>query len=455
MSTLRSTGRLFVPTLMTAAVVAACGGGGGGDPVSQLRQVPDAAKPADVSGGTTMNCVGGNANSWCSGDAVLRNDSGVRLTSSGVFVYGKSTTDNDLTPSDSTGLDPVVADTQALAEIRVHRSAANGPVDSAAMLLGDLGITWDGTTERPRIIEAFEPTTGVTELDVSGAVVTSRGLYGVGDPYYDYSSPPPAGTQSHYANNRYFGCAAASSCTPRETTGVSYIPGPFRTGGTDPDRTTAHRDHSDGDVRAGTPGGIVPSAGTNGSKGTRDLTIYSYLDANLAGWEIKETSYIDEWTPVVTPSLPGEQSTRRLGLVAFGNTTAPANVPTSGEATYRGIVYGWHTTSGTATPTPYQAAAEIVVNFTSASRQTDIHVTNAPGGSATPVSFVSRAAFGAPGTNVANYLAGTVDTGGTAALTGQLGARFFGSAAAEVAGSFVLKNAATGAATVGGFIARR
>ena len=69
---------------------------------------------------------------------------------------------------------------------------------------------------------------------------------------------------------------------------------------------------------------------------------------------------------------------------------------------------------------------------------------------------MARAAFGDAGTNVANYLQGRIDDGGTTQLTqGGLGARFFGSSAAEIAGSFNLKNATTGAATVGGFIARR
>lgn len=452
MSTLRSTGRLFVPTLITAAVVAACGGGGGGgDAASQLRQVPDAARPAGDGSSTTMSCVGGDASDHCSGDTVLRTDGGVRLTSSGVFVYGQSTTDGAVA-NDSTGLDPISTADAAMTEIRVHRAAGNGPVESAAMLLSTIGISWDGTTPRPRIIEAFKrETTGVTELDGTGAILTSRALPAVGDlSYYDYNAGTGIGTQANYANNRYFACPALPCAAGTfETTGVSYVPGDYRNTGNDPDRTTAHRNHSDGDVRAGTTGIPAPD-----SKGFRNLTLYGYVDANLAAWETKDTTFIDEWTP---PSVTtSEQSTRRSGIVAFGKTTA--NVPASGEGTFRGIAYGWYTTNGASEPIRYRAAVRVVVNF-GAARQADVYVENAvaeTGGAAVPVAIVARAAFGDAGTNVANYLQGRIDDGGTTQLTqGGLGARFFGSSAAEIAGSFNLKNATTGAATVGGFIARR
>lgn len=445
MSTLRSTHRLFVPTLITAAVVAACGGGGGGGSGSELRDVPDAAQPAADGADTTMSCVGGNTENSCSGDAVLRTDNGVRMTRSGVFVYGKSTTDNPSTPNDANGLDPLSAQTQAVTEIRVHRQAS-GQVDRAAMLLDQLGISWNGTDERPRIIEAFDKTTGMTQLDVNGTVDTTQPL--PAGAYFDYV-PGVGGTLSHYANNRYFGCPPTPPCL--ETDGVSYVAGDFRASGNDPDRTTAHRKHSDGDVRA--PAGMPPD-----SKGFRDLTLYSYLDANLAAWGTKDTAFIDEWTP---PSvITSEYSTRRLGAVAFGNTTPAASVPTTGEGTFRGIVYGWYSANGTSNATVYLATARIVVNFER--RQADVYVEGAaeeqPPKAAVPAAFVSRAAFGAAGTNVANYLKGTVDTGGAAPLTGGLGARFFGAgsrSATEIAGSFQLKNATTGAAAVGGFIARR
>ncbi len=462
MSTLRSTHRLFVPTLITAAVVAACGGGGGGgDAASALRQVPDAAKPSALPDGTTttMTCVGGNTENRCSGDSVLRiEDNGVRLMSSGVFVYGQSTADG-INVSDSAGLDPIFARDSAVAEIRMHRAPGTGAVDGAAMLLTDIGITWNGTAQRPRIIEAFEgKTTGVTELD-AGAIVTSRALPPSTDTsYYNNNAATKTGSPENYANNRYFACPTlpAVQCDPAlvDTNGVSYVEGDFRRTGTDPDRTTAHRNHSDGDVRAGTTGIPQPD-----SKGFRDLTLYSYLDANLAAWETKDTTFINEWTLPSVGVL--EQSTRRSGIVAFGNTTVPANVPTSGEGTFRGIAYGWYTANGAANALPvrYRADVRIVVNFGS-SRQADVYVENAVEDTLArpPVSaaaFVSRAAFGDIGTNVANYLVGTVDTGGSASMTSGLGARYFGQNAAEIAGSFIVKNATTGAVNVGGFIARR
>lgn len=108
----------------------------------------------------------------------------------------------------------------------------------------------------------------------------------------------------------------------------------------------------------------------------------------------------------------------------------------------------------TAATVVYKATARIVVNF--ATRQVAISVTGAVDEAApsvtVPVTIDSRAAFGADGSNVANYLTGAVTAGG---MSGGVGGRFFGPAAAEIAGTFTFKDATTRAATVGGFIARR
>lgn len=461
--------RHFVPTLMAAAIVAACGGGGGGGSSDTgLPSFPAAPLPAALpaSSPVTMTCADGAA-FQCSGGTILRREpSGLGLTASGVQAYAISTSDLTTPNPDrttATGFRPASGGLTDVAELRLGK-AGSGNVDRAALLLSGLGISWDAVVERPPIIEAFEPTQGITRLDNAGALSLANALPVFADPYWDYNDATLTGTQTHYANNRYFprdtatqptrGCPNTPTACNTETTGPTTLLGNFRTGGSEPDRTNAHRGHSDGDVHAGLNGPGVPYAG---NKGYRDLLSFGFAHANITAWVNEETAEIDEWTAA---SELTEHTTNRRGFVAFGATTDPAAVPASGTATYTGVTYGWFSPNGEAVGANavlqfFRADVRLDVDF--GSRQVAVRVTGAKVDGTTtdvPVSIGVNAGFGTAGSNVTNYMVGPVD-GGANAFAGGVGGRFFGPAAQEIAGTFTLRNATSNAATVGGFIARR
>ena len=473
-----SRNRLALPVLTlaaTAAVLMACGGGGGGDAASAPPLVnfgSTAPLPTEIAGiGTlSMTCADG-ANWQCSGTTPLRTDNGVAITASGVQVYGQSTSDQSPTNPDVTRADGLetVPNGSGVAEIRLRKNATDkATVEQMAIILTNFGIKWDGVNERPPVIEAFEKTAGITSL-VGGALSTGGLLHDHTDTaWYDFGTNGTGANKSHYANNRYFprtnppirNCPTLT-CANEETTGIVYAKGDFRTavGGTDPDRTSGHRLHGEGDVAAGDhPGGANLGVPYPGNKGFRDLQTYSFNYANLGTWLSQETTEVDEWTGKFT-----EHVTNRRGAAAFGETTLPTAVRGAGGASYRGIAYGWYTANGT-DAIYYTAAATISVDFDS--RQVAVQINNATKveqvGVSVPVSLTATLGMGKSGENVANYFTGAVNTGGSAPLTGGLGGRFFGPSVqvsvdqgpAEIGGTFTLTNGTTKAATVGGFIAR-
>jgi hypothetical protein len=166
---------------------------------------------------------------------------------------------------------------------------------------------------------------------------------------------------------------------------------------------------------------------------------------------------IVEWIPGAD-----EHSMIRRGIVAFGDVSKHADVPQSGAANYTGTAYGWHVGNGTVDVTFFRGAASATVNFTTG--EVIVTVQNAAryDASATPVpvSFKATTKMGAAGASVRNYLTGPVDSGN---LKGGLSGRYFGPVVesgasgkgpAELAGAFSL-SASTGAAVLGGFIARK
>jgi hypothetical protein len=440
---------------------------------------PGVTPPAPTTAPMTMSCVGGSA-SQCSGNSIIRSDNGVALTRSGVQAYGKST--NDLAnpienPTTAFGLTPASG---GLAELRLAKDG-NSFVSGPAMVLSNLGITWDGKVARPTIVETFKTTSGFVKLDSTGAIISGSLPASSNLGYYDYATKGPAATQANYANNQYFPRSVASRCPSYmvpcisiETTGVQYLPGDWRTGGGTPDLATATREHGDGDVHAGDgipnpttgartdlPGGSGPGVPFPGTKGTRDLMNWSFRYGNLGAWKTKDTVYINEWGP------NNEHNQNRRGLVAFGDVSNPSTVPSTGSATYAGVVYGWYAPNATAEASLFRGDATITVNFVT--RAVVVTVANTlaetePGGPyqiPVPVSITASAAMGAAGQTVANYLTGPVDNG---TLKGGLSGRYFGPAVttgasgagpAEIGGAFSLSNAASGQAVVGGFIGRK
>lgn len=424
----------------------------------------------------TMSCVDGPGYQ-CSGGTAIRTENGITLTSSGVQAYGRSTSDL-ATPivikTSAFGLAPASG---GLAEIRIAKDGS-GNVTDQALLLKDLGLTWDGRTERPLIIETFRPTAGRVALDASGALIFG-GLPASSDlGFYDYATKGAANaTQGNYANNRYFPRSGNPSrceadvvpCPTMETTGVRNNLGDWRSGGTTPDWTGASRLHEDGDVHAGDglpgpngtfnplPGGNGPGVPFPGSKGYRSFANWGMQYANLASWETQDTVVIEEWA-----MMGNEHNKNRRGIVAFGDVTTPSAVPTTGTATYSGFSYGWYSRNGAEDPSVFRGAATMTVNF--ATRQVTVNVQNATtydsAGTPVPVSFTTTTTMGAANANASNYLTGTIDNG---TLRGGVSGRYFGPVAtagggagpAELGGAFTLSNTTSGAIAVGGFLARK
>ena len=133
-----------------------------------------------------MRCQG-SGNVHCSGDTILRTDEGITVTASGVQAYGISTTDL-LTPNpDATGAKGLRATTGGLAEVRLQRSESGSPA-SVALLLSNMGISWDGMTERPPVIETFSTQQGRVEIDANGQIVLKPLPAFTDINFYDYAT---------------------------------------------------------------------------------------------------------------------------------------------------------------------------------------------------------------------------------------------------------------------------
>lgn len=463
--------RLSLLALAAASVVATLTAH---NPAS-AQAAPPVPGPAAVTGDVTtvMTCADGS-NYQCSGQAAIRTDNGVILTGSGVQVYGKSTSDLAANNTNVTSATGMMLASGGTAEMRIAKDA-NFLGTNPALVLNNLGISWDGRTERPAIIDVFEPTQGRTVFAADGALAPVPLPEPSNLGFYDFAAKGPAATQANYANNRYFPrennpprCGAdtpAGACPSIETTGVKLAAGDWRTGGTLPDEAAANRLHEDGDVHAGNgipgpngqptvlPGGSGIGVPFPGSKGYRSVRNLGYQYANLTKWLTQDAVGIPEWGGT------NEHNQNRRGVIAYGNVTAPASVPATGNATYSGFAYGWYAPNAVEEPVPFIANATITVDF--AARQAAVAVANAVAEEATPAPIAaanlnSVAGLGANGSNVANYFNGPVSVG---AMRGGLGGRLFGPGGAaaplEAGTAFSLSDSASGAVLIGGIIARR
>lgn len=474
---------------MLLAALAACGGGSGSSNTSPVAgassstTVPSTtlpiASPAPATEPMVMSCVDGSAYQ-CSGSSIIRHENGVALTSSGVQVYGKSTNDLVTPIANETTAYGLTLASGGVADVRVNKDGS-GTISNAAMVLNNFGISFDGIHERPPIIETFRTTQGRTLLASNGAIAFDSLPDSSNLNYYDYATKGPAATtQADYANNQYFPrttptrCPAdMMPCPSIETTGMHYTAGNWRSGGDTPDLAKGTREHGDGDVHAGNglpdangnptflststaPG--VPYAGT---KGTRDLINWSFQYGNLSAWRTKDTVDIAEWGGT------NEHNQNRRGLVAFGNVTDPATIPTTGTASYSGFVYGWYARNATEEAALFRGKALVTVDF--ATRQVIIKILNTMAdfdfseqfATSAPLSLTATTAMGVAGNSAANYLTGSVDNG---TLKGGISGRYFGpvvttgtsgTGPTEIGGAFSLSNSTTGQAVVGGFIGRK
>lgn len=430
-----------------------------GAPWAGIPPANTPAGPAPSPMPMTMACADGNG-FQCSGSSVVRVENGITVTSSGVQVIGRSTSDLATSPPSRVSVSGLaILNGSGAAEVRVAKN--DNDVRSAAILLRDLGISWDGLTERPPIIETFSPVQG-TVLLTAGGLLARAALPPTSDlTFYNYVSFGRSASQAHYANNIYFPrtgnpsrCSPGiPSCPSTETTGLQVAPGDWRGGGLLPDWAGASRLHEDGDVRAGSGvGGSGEGVPFPGTKGYRTFDHWSLRYANLAAWLTQDAVLLEEWAG------PGaEYNTNRRGIVTYGDVTAPAVVPVAGTATYVGLAFGWYAAAPSQDPELFVAVATTRVNF--ATRQALLSVQDAQtySGAGVPVqaNFTAALSLGADGSNVANYMTGTLG----ATSSGGIAARLFGpvtdagssAAPAELGGAFRFSANAENL-TIGGFL---
>ncbi len=467
-------------------LLAGCSGGDGGTPallsggttqkpVTPTGVPPTVPTPPTVTppGSTTptkptvMRCQG-SGNVHCSGDTILRTDEGITVTASGVQAYGISTTDL-LTPNpDATGAKGLRATTGGLAEVRLQRSESGSPA-SVALLLSNMGISWDGVTERPPVIETFSTQQGRVEIDANGQIVLKPLPAFTDINFYDYATKGAAGTQAHYANNIYFPrtepvrCPVDHpNCPQVESPPLRIMAGDWKTGGSTPDTLVATHLHGDGATQAGSGvdanGNLVLLSSADGVgvsypgfKGYRDYGQWSFSYANAARWVTQDTVMINEW------GGNDEHNKLRRGTLAFGDVSDPASIPTTGVVSYTGKLYGWFTYNDAEDPHPLAGEIEIVVDFATRSAQVTLSGTRIDEGEspAVPINLVASTTIGAA--EFANYFNGHAEN---SSVAGGLGARFFGPVSAggsgtgpaEVAGSFSLKGSGGGAVAIGSFL---
>lgn len=451
-------------TLALLVLLAGCGDSGGGGGATNNNGA--VIKP-EVSGTTTMACP--DAGTQCTGSAILRTDSGIAMTASGVQVYATSTNDlmvPNTTPAIAYGLQPA---TGGLADIRV-RHDANGLVTSVALVLSKFGLSWDGKNERPTIIETFLTHQGRVQLAADGKLTTATLPPSSDLGFFDFARKGKAGTQAHYANNAYFPrdepirCPSdATDCPQQETEGIQSFAGDWHSGGTLPDNALATRLHEDGATDAGDNADangnpVAPPTGRGvpfpGFKGFRNFHDWSYQYANLASWITQDTVEISEWGGAL------EHNKARRGFAAFGQVTPPASVPTTGTARYIGYLKGWWSFDPTLDSYPIAGDVEAVVDF--AARTVKLTVTSARIDEGTqdpvPVNLVTTVSISSA--QFANYFNGAAANDN---LSGAVSGRFFGpvanggsgNAPAELAGAFRLVAADNGPVAIGGFLLKK
>ena len=449
---------LPVLTLTLTTLLASCGGSSS-----------DSGRATAQSAGTSVGCP--QVGMQCSGDSIIRIDNGIAVTTSGAQTYAIST--NDLlqpnpAPSSAYGLQPA---TGGLADLRVKRDAT-GQTATVTLLLSKLGLSWDGITERPLIIETFEKNQGRVQLNSAGIAT----LFALPPPtdvnFYDYAKLGAAATQANYANNIYFPrnepirCPSSTpNCSASETDGVHTQAGNWRTGGSTPDNIWASRLHEDGATQAGygidVTGKLIllPNADGigvpyPGFKGYRDYHQWSYASANVSSWVTQDSVMITEWNGV------NEHNKMRRGFVAFGDATDTSTMPSSGSVHYSGNLHGFFSYDKNQEAHLIVGQVEADVNFSnrtititfSGTRVDEVSM------SVVPVSLTSTLNLGSA--EFANYFSGiasntTLSGGASGRFYGAVGAGSSGTGPAEITAIFQLQSTATGPVSIGGVLLKR
>lgn len=451
---------------MLLALMSLLSGGGGGDGGPDVSGAVLLPQQSDTS---TMDCPASGME--CTGERILQADNGVSVTASGVQVYAISTNDL-LTPNPSPtlayGLRPA---TGGIADVRITK-AADGRLTSVTLLLSKLGLSWDGKTERPLIIETFSTAQGRVQLDQNGLARLETLPSFTDLNFYDYARRGASGTQAHYANNSFFPrsepvrCPTDNpGCPTAETAGLTAQLGDWRTGGDIPDNAWANRLHGEGSTQAGSgidangqptllPGSDGPGVPYPGFKGYRDFHHWAYAHANLAAWISHDTVLINEW------GGGNEHNKMRRGLVAFGAVTAAGQIPTTGIARYRGRLHGWFSYMQGEDSYPIYGDVEAEVDFAKRTVMLTFSNTRIDEGTLDPLPLALTATTAMDSAQIASHFAGPLSN---RTFNGGMGARFFGpvmpggsgSGPAEIGGAFQLQSPNEGPVAIGGFLLRK
>lgn len=456
-------------------------------PCAKIQQSPcsggtlDPALTANVAPSEPLpnnNCYG-DASVQCSGASTLQIDNHIAVTASGVHTYGVSNSDF-LTKATLTNPVGLVLASGGTVEVRSGRSKNSSPSD-VALILSNLGLSWDGTTERPPIIETFSSTSKRVELSSNGFLL-NKDLPELNDvSFYDYAQRGAAATQSHYANNVYFprpqdaACSFGNinTCVLTESPPLIIETGNWKTGGSQADKLVASHAHLDGAVEVSSDvltqmstilkntntddnssnlGGLTP-----GTQGYRTYTQWSYGWANLGVWDTQDKVNMKVWGD------NHDFQKRITGTVAFGTVSIPERIPQSGTAIYSGDVYGWLSYDYASRTTPFFANANMTVNFANNTAEFVFSKTRIADNDNADIFLPPvQTTLSLDRQKLKNYLNGRIDFAG---LQGGLGARFFGPittggsgiAPVEMAGSFNMQcaQASDCLVLVGGFLLKK
>lgn len=461
--------------LALVLLLSSCGGSDGGPPGNSATSLPQESitsstiSASSATAATIATCPASDM--ACSGDEIVQVDHGIAVTAAGVQVYGTST--NDLlspnpAPALAYGLRPASG---GMADVRVTR-AGDGRLASVTLLLSRLGLSWDGKTERPIIIETFSPQAGRVALDQSGLARLTPLPASTDLRFFDFATKGAGATQAHYANNIYFPrdfparCPKDHpNCPNTESTGLTAQLGDWRNGGEIPDNAWATRLHADGATQAGFAGEsngqpilLVGADGPGvpypGFKGYRDYHHWAYAHANLGAWITQDTVLINEW------GGNSEHNKMRRGLIAFGTITAASDLPSSGIVRYRGRLYGWFSYVQAEDSYPVFGEVDAVVDFAKQTVTITFAKTRLDEGKLDPLPLALTATATIANRPVASYLSGPASN---TAFSGGIGARFFGPVVAEgsgrgpaeIGGIFQLQTPNAGPVAVGGFLLRK
>jgi len=403
------------------------------------------------------NCYG-DASVQCSGASTLQIDNHIAVTDSGVHTYGISNPDF-LTKTSLINPVGLKLASGGIVEVRSSRSKNSAPSD-VTLILSNIGLSWDGKTERPPIIETFSQTSKRVELS-SNRVLLNKVLPQSDDVnFYDYATLRAAATQSHYANNVYLprpldtACSNgnANTCLLTESPPLVIEFGDWKNSGNKPDKLFASHAHLDGAVAVGS--GVTPRKITNpnnsvsieiptilggltpGAQGSRQYQQWSYGWSNLGVWTTQDMVNMQAWG--------GSRDVQKLisGTVAFGTVSIPERISQSGTATYSGNVYGWLSYDYEGNSVPFFADANVTVNFANNTAEFVFNKTRTVEHDYSDIYLPPvQTTLTLDRQKFKNYLHGELDFAG---MKGGVGARFFGPnttggsgiAPVEMAGTF-------------------